>query len=150
MAEKLARVQKVVLPLLRGHDDLLDPISVRQGIAPAKVGSWVENIDYRDFPLVNIRRIGGPRHETRPKQLALPVIEMTCYHTEGLVECEELYEACLDVLYDAVKFQTQTPSGYLHSIKETMGATQFSSPFMDSWRVQGLIALGLRPPRKKE
>ncbi|AJD82441.1 tail terminator [Mycobacterium phage Sheen] len=148
MAEqKLHRIQKVVLPLLRGHDDLIDNVSVLPGIAPAKVGSWVENINLRDFPLVNIRRIGGTRHGRQPKKLAVPVIEMTVYHTKGLVECEEMYEACLDVLYDAVLEQTQTPYGYLHSIKETMGATQFSSPFMDSWRVQGLIALGLRPPR---
>ncbi|BBC53825.1 putative head-to-tail connector [Mycobacterium phage PP] len=148
MAEqKLHRIQKVVLPLLRGHDDLMDNKSVLPDIAPAKVGSWTENINLRDFPMVNIRRIGGIRHATRPKKLSKPVIEMTVYHTAGLVECEELYEDCLDVLFDAVLHQTQTPYGYLHSIKETMGATQFSSPFMDSWRVQGLIALGLRPPR---
>ncbi|AGK87500.1 tail terminator [Mycobacterium phage HINdeR] len=146
MAE-LSRIQKVVLPLLRGHDDLMDNVSVLPGIAPAKVGSWVENINLRDFPLVNIRRIGGVRHATRPRRLSKPVIEMTVYHTEDLASCEEMYEECLDVLYDAVLLQTQTPYGYLHSIKETMGATQFSSPFMDSWRVQGLIALGLRPPR---
>lgn len=147
MSNALPRIQQVVLPILRGHDDLLDNVSVVPGIAPAKVGSWVENINLRDFPMVNVRRIGGARHETRPKQLGFPVIEMTVYHTEGLVACERMYEVCLEQLYDAVKHQTQTPAGYLHSIKETMGATQFSSPFMDSWRVQGLIALGLRPAR---
>ena len=148
MAEqKLHRVQKVVLPLLRGHTDMVDNVSVVPGIAPATVGSWAPNINLRNFPLVNIRRIGGTRNRNQPKRLAVPVIEMTVYHTKGLVECEEMYEACLDTLYDAHRNQTQTPYGYLHSIKETMGATQFSSPFMDSWRVQGLIALGLRPPR---
>ncbi|ASZ75454.1 tail terminator [Mycobacterium phage Kimona] len=143
----LPRIQQVVLPLLRGHENMLDPVSVVPGIAPAKVGTWIENINLRDFPMVNIRRIGGTRHDRRPKQLGFPVIEMTVYHTAGLIECEQMYEECLEVLYDAVRYQTPTPAGYLHSIKETMGATQFSSPFMDSWRVQGLIALGLRPPR---
>ncbi|AEJ92015.1 tail terminator [Mycobacterium phage Pistachio] len=138
MAE-MPRIQAVVIPLLR---DALVPEKA------AKVGSWVENIDFREFPLINVRRIGGTRHETRPTQLSKPVIELTAYHQAGLIECEELYEDALEVLYNAVKNQTQTEAGYLHSIKETMGATQFSSPFMDSWRVQGLIALGLRPPRK--
>ncbi|AWN06036.1 tail terminator [Mycobacterium phage Relief] len=137
---RFPRIQSVVIPLLR---DALVPDKAK------KVGSWIENIDYREFPLVNVRRIGGGRHPNRPTQFATPVIELTVYHTKGLIECEQLYEDCLDVLYDAVKTQKQTPKGYLHSIRETMGATQFSSPFMDSWRVQGLIALGLRPPRNK-
>ncbi|AVJ50768.1 tail terminator [Mycobacterium phage OlanP] len=132
---KMPRVQAVVLPILRA------------ALPDVKVGSWIEDIDYRTFPMVNVRRVGGPRHETRPDKLALPVIEMTAYGREGLVETEKLYEDALEALYDAVKYQTQTPAGYLHSIKETMGATQFSSLFQDSWRVQGLIQLGVRPPR---
>ena len=65
----------------------------------------------------------------------------------GLPETEQLYEDALEALYEAVRKQTQTDAGYLHSIKETLGATQFSSLFQDSWRVQGLIQLGIRPPR---
>ena len=132
----MPRVQSVVIPILRA--------ALPEHV---KVGSWVEDIDYRMFPLVNIRRIGGSRHDRRPTQLGMPVIEMTCFGTEGLIETEKLYESALEVLYEAVRLQTQTPAGYLHSIKETMGATQFSSLFMDSWRVQGLIRLGVRPPQ---
>lgn len=137
MAE-MPRIQSVVIPILR---DALVPGKAKT------VGSWIPNINHRDFPLVNVRRLGGFRHAGHPTKLSLPVIEMTVYHQDGLVACEKLYEDALEVLYDAVKKQTQTEAGYLHSIKETMGATQFSSEYMDSWRVQGLIALGLRPPR---
>ena len=61
------------------------------------------------------------------------------------MECEHLYNVALEALYDAVLTQKQTDTGYLHSINENMGMTQFSSLFMDSWRVQGLLKLGLRP-----
>jgi hypothetical protein len=118
---------------------------LREAFPDVKVSSWVEDIDYRQFPMLQIRRIGGTRNDRRPTQLALPVIELTAYATTGLVETEQLYEDALEVLYGAVQSQKQTPDGYLHSLKETMGATQFSSLFMDSWRVQGLIALGVRP-----
>jgi hypothetical protein len=97
-----------------------------------------------------VRRIGGPRNQKRPLQLGYPVIELTTY-TEApdgdLPTTEQLYEDTLEVLYEAVRKQTQTEAGYLHSISETLGATQFSSLFQDSWRVQGLIKLGIRPPR---
>jgi hypothetical protein len=132
---RMPRVQAVVLPILR------------DALPGVKVGSWVEDIDYRLFPMLNIRRVGGIRHDTRPTELSLPVIEMTAYGTEGLPETELLYEDALETLFAAVSNQTQTPAGYLHSIKETMGATQFSSLFQDSWRIQGLIQLGVRPPR---
>lgn len=133
---KLPRAQAVVIPLLRE--------ALPGGV---KVGSWVEDIDYRDFPMINLRRIGGIRHDRRPTQLAYPVLEMTAFGTDGLIETEQLYEDALEALYEAVRLQKQTPSGYLHSMFETMGATQFSSLFMDSWRVQGLIAFGVRPPQ---
>lgn len=144
---KMPRVQRIVLPILRGHDDPLDQISALPELQGAKVGSWVEDIDFRVYPMLNVRRIGGPRNKKRPNRLAYPVIELTAYGNVGLVETEELYDAALDVLYQAQKRQTQTPWGYLHSINENMGMTQFSSRFMDSWRVQGLIKLGIRTPR---
>lgn len=134
----MPRVQAVLLPLLRNA--LPDTV---------KVGTWVEDIDYRHFPMINIRRIGGARHEWRNNELALPVVEMTAYGIEGLPETEQLYEDALEALYEAVRLQTQTEAGYLHSIKETMGATQFSSLFQDSWRIQGLIQFGVRPPNNK-
>lgn len=134
---RMPRVQAVVLPLLRGAAAL-------EGVT---ITSWGADIDYREFPILNIRRVGGVRHGEFPDLLDKTVIEMTAYTTEGLPETELLYMDALEALYDAVRYQTQTDAGYLHSIKETMGMTQFSSLFMDSWRVQGLIALGVRPPR---
>ena len=131
----MPRVQAVVLPLLR------------DALPGVKIGSWVEDIDYRTFPMLNVRRIGGRRYGEGPLELALPVIELTAYGNEGLVETEQLYEDALEALYEAVRLQKLTDAGYLHSITETMGATQFSSLFMDSWRVQGLIQLGVRPPK---
>ncbi|AGK85981.1 hypothetical protein Chy4_0019 [Mycobacterium phage Chy4] len=109
--------------------------------------TWVPDIDFREFPMINIRRIGGIRNANAPTLHSLPVVEMSAYSTDGLIECEELYETALEVLYDAVKNGTQTPAGYLSSIFETMGATQFSSLYQDSWRIQGLIRLGVRTPR---
>jgi hypothetical protein len=129
----MPRVQSVLLPLLR------------EALPGIKVSSWVEDIDFREFPMLQVRRIGGPRHDRRPTQLAKPVIELTCYGTVGLIETEELYEDALEALYEAVRLQMKTDAGYLHSIKEAMGATQLPSPFMDSWRVQGLIQFGVRP-----
>lgn len=133
----MPRIQQVVLPILRA-----DP-----RLAGVEMTSWVPDIDYRDFPMINIRRIGGIRNPKAPTVHSLPVIEMSAYSNEGLVECEELYETALEVLYDAVKNQTQTAAGYLQSMYETMGATQFSSLYQDSWRIQGLIRFGIRPPR---
>ncbi|ASR77127.1 tail terminator [Mycobacterium phage MyraDee] len=134
---KMPRATAIVLPLLR--------VGLTDQEHPVKVGSWVENIDFRHFPMINVRRLGGGRDPRRPTVLGRPVIEMTAYGDEGLPETEQLYEDALDVLYEAVRRQTQTDAGYLHSMKETMGMTEFSSPFQDSWRVQGLIQLGVRP-----
>ena len=125
--------------------DVVIPL-IQAALPGVKVGSWVEDIDFRSLPMVNIRRVGGARHNKRFDQLAFPVVEITAYGNEGPVETEELYESVLETLYLAVRNQTQTDAGYLHSIKETFGTTQFSSLFMDSWRFQGLIQLGLRPP----
>ncbi|QFG04597.1 tail terminator [Mycobacterium phage Keziacharles14] len=136
MSQQMPRIQKIVLPLLR--EGLGDEV---------KVGSWVEDIDYRDFPMINIRRIGGIRNPAAPTLHSLPVIEMTCYSKESLIACENLYEEALDVLYEAVRTQKATPAGRLQSLYETMGATQFSSLYQDSWRIQGLIRLGIRKPR---
>lgn len=132
---EIKRVQSIVIPILR------------DAFHGVKVGSWVEDIDFRTFPMLNVRRVGGARHRRKPKQLGKPVIELTAYGIEGLPETEQLYEDALEALYTAQHTQTQTPNGYIHSILETMGATQFSSPFQDSWRIQGLIQLGIRPPK---
>lgn len=131
----MPRVQRVVVPLLEA------------AFPDVRIVTWVPDIDHRVFPMLNVRRMGGSRHVSRPTQLARPVIELTAYGTEDLPTTENLYEDALEALYDAVAQQTQTPQGHLSSIRETMGATQFSSPYQDSWRIQGLIQLGVRPPR---
>lgn len=139
---KLPRVFSIVKPIL-----LAANLSGDYGSVDDRVFSWNPNVDYRVFPWIQIRRLGGFRHKRHPDLLGTPVIELTCRTTVGMPENEQMYEDTLEVLYDAVRRQTQTDFGYLSSIKETLGATQFSSEFMDSWRVQGLIQLGVRPPR---
>lgn len=133
---RLPRVQEIVIPILR------------DAFPSVKVGSWIEDIDYRRFPILNVRRLGGSRHPRRPAQLGLPVIELTAFGDVGLPETEQLYEDALEVLYAAQNRQIQTAQGYIHSVSERMGATQISSLFMDSWRVQGLIQVGIRPPKE--
>lgn len=133
----MPRTQQVVVPILRGDHRL-------SGVA---VTTWVPDIDYREFPMLNVRRIGGIRNPNMPMLHSSPVIELSAYTNTNLIDCEELYETALDVLYDAIRNQTQTSAGYLQSLYETMGATQFSSLFQDSWRVQGLIRLAVRTPR---
>src|SRR5699024_2322294 len=62
----------------------------------------------------------------------------------------DLFHQALDALYEAARNHTVVDAGYLTYVKETMGMTQFSSLFVDSWRVQGLIRLGVRPNSLKE
>jgi hypothetical protein len=131
----MPRSAEVILPILR---------SALPGVT---VTTWGADIDYRMFPFINIRRVGGTRNPRQPNKLNKPVIEMSVYSSTDLPHCEQLYEDALEALYSAVAQQTQTSAGYLHSIRETMGMTQFSSLYQDSWRVQGLIQLGVRPPQ---
>lgn len=145
---KLPRVAKIVLPILRGAGLTMEDLD--GGLHAVTVETWVSDVDYRTYPLLEVRRLGGFRNSKRPNLLGLPVIELTAYTNTplgGLPETEQLYEDALEVLYDAVKNQTRTDFGYLSSIRETLGTTQFSSLYQDSWRVQGLIQLGIRPPR---
>ena len=113
----------------------------------ALVDTWTPNVDYRTFPLFNLRRLGGPRHPKRPKLLSFPVIELTLIGTGDIDSTYDLYDDAVLTLYDAVLKQTQTAHGYLHSMEETMGGTEFDSPYTDTFRVQGLIKFGLRPLR---
>ena len=134
----MPRIQEIVIPILREWP----------GLDGVYIGSWGNDIDYREFPYINVRRfsqVGAGRHRGFPLKLDEAVIEMTAYSDEGLIECEHLYNIALEALYQAVLYQKQTGTGYLHSIRETMGMSQLSSLYMDSWRVQGLIKLGLRP-----
>lgn len=131
----MPRPQDVVLPILR----------TAVGDRFAKIGSWTEDVDHRQFPLLNIRRSGGPRYRRGPRQLSLPVLELSVYGTDSLAATERLYDDALEALYAAVRNQTTTEAGYLHSITETVGATQVASPFQRSWLVRGAVRLGIRP-----
>lgn len=130
----LPRVQEIILPVLR------------QELPGIKCGSWIETVDLRSMPLINVRRIGGL--DVDLNLLGKPTIELTAYSGGGLVETENLYLSARQVLYDMVQQQTLTDKGYLHSFFETMGPMQFDSPYEDTWRIQGLIQLGVRPPRQ--
>ena len=137
MAASINRIQAVVVPILRG-----DP-----RLAGVTITTWVPDIDYREFPMINVRRFGGVRNPKAPRLHSNPIIELSVYSNAELIEAEEIYETALDVLYDAEHDQVWSPAGYLQNVRETMGATQFSSLYQDSWRTQGLIRLAVRTPR---
>ncbi|ALH46782.1 tail terminator [Mycobacterium phage Pari] len=147
MAGKLPIVGEVVLPILRGHEDLSNPISSVPSLVGVHVGTWVEDIDSRTFPLITVRRVGGTRSPEHPTLFTQPVVEMTAYSAADLPTTEQMYEDALEVLYRAARLQTKTPAGYLHSVTETLGASHGPSPFDRTWRVFGLIRLGIRPPK---
>jgi hypothetical protein len=129
----MPRVQEVVIPYLR------------ENLPGVTVGSWVPDVDYREYPYVNVRRLGGTAF--KPEVLDKPVIELTAYTRTGLEETEDLYLDARALIFRMVDRQIVTEAGYLHSFFETFGPYQFDSPFDDTWRIQGLIQLGLRPPR---
>jgi len=143
VGRKMPRVQSVVIPLLR--DALPGGVDV---------GSWFSDVSRRQMPFLNVRRLGGLPEQSRPDLLDFAVIELTAYadarddNYQGLTGCEDLYLDAKYVLFKAVRNQIVVNDiGYLHSYFETLGPTQLDSPFEDSWRVQGLIQLGLRPVR---
>lgn len=130
----MPRVQAVVIPVLREE---LGP--------DVKVGSWVEGVDLRELPIINVRRLGGTAIDV--ERLDRATIELTAYHNGGLVACENLLLDARQVIWEMVENQVVTPTGYLHSFRETMGPTQFDSPYDGTWRIQCLIQVGIRPPR---
>lgn len=132
--EEMPRVQDVVIPLLR------------DAFPDAQVVSWVPEKADRVFPILNVRRLGGLPVD--PEMLDLAVIELTCYGEQrlGLPATERQLLRAQRTLWNSVKFQTVIPdAGYLHSYRQTMGPTQFDSPYDETFRVQSLIQLGLRP-----
>ncbi|WP_367137897.1 hypothetical protein [Saccharothrix sp. HUAS TT1] len=133
VARKMPRIQEVLIPILR------------TALPGVTVTSWVPDVDDRVYPILNVRRLGGIARD--PNRLDLPVIELTAYAQGGLIVCENLFLDARQAIWDAVDRQTLTPAGYLHSANETMGPTQFDSGYDDTWRIQGLIEIGLRPPR---
>lgn len=129
----MPRVQEVLLPVLREH------------MPNVTFTTWIPDVEQRTFPLINIRRLGGLAKDVR--RLDRAVIELTAYSRKGLVETDNLYLDARTVIWDMFQNQTVTPYGHICSFYETFGPTQFDSPFDDTWRIQGLIQLGLRPPR---
>jgi len=133
-APAMPRAEAIILPLLR---------VVLPGVT---VGTWVEDVDHRKLPMLHVRRIGGVRNERRPLLLGMQAIEIGCYRSDDLASTEKMYDTALEALYAAVSNQTVTPYGWLSSIREPIGPVQLASPYQDSWRVQGAVQLGVRPP----
>lgn len=131
--EEMPRIQAVVMPILR------------DAFPEAQVVSWVPAISDREYPIINVRRLGG--YPVDPELLDRATIELTVYglQSEGLPASENLLKRAQIALWQAVRLQQVTPYGYLHSYRQTMGMTQFDSPYDDTFRVQSLIQLGLRP-----
>jgi hypothetical protein len=135
MDRRINRVQEIALPILRA------------AMPDMTFTSWGADVDYRVFPYVNIRRLGGLPDPGRPNLLDKPVLEVTGYSAVNLIDCENIIYDVRHALWEAVDRQTVTDAGYFHSYFETLGPTQFDSPFEDTWRVQFLVQLGVRPPR---
>jgi hypothetical protein len=134
VTRKIPRVQEVVLPILKA------------GLPGVLVTSWGPDILDRQFPWVNVRRLGGLPRDV--DLLDRPVIEVTAYTDTNLIDCEDLLLDVRQVLWNAWKSQVVVPDkGSISSYFETLGPTQFDSPYDDTWRVQCLVQLGLRPPR---
>lgn len=134
VTRRIPRIQEVVLPILKAE------------LPGVQVVSWVPDVADRVFPIVNVRRLGGLEVDVDMYDRA--VIELTAYTDTNLADCENL---CLDarqILWNAWKSQTVvTDKGSIGSFFTTLGPTQFDSPYDDTYRVQTLIQLGLRPVR---
>lgn len=118
---------------------------LREDYPDAQVVGWVPDLKKRRYPIINVRRIGG--YPVDPTLLDRATIELTVYtlQSEGLDVAENLLKRAQITLWNAVRLQRLTDHGYLHSYRQTMGMTQFDSPYDDTFRVQSLIQLGLRP-----
>src|SRR5690606_23176260 len=110
-----------------------------------RVTSRVPNVEKRRLPLLNVRRRGGPPVDVELRDR--PAVEITAVTEHDLATTEQLLQDARLVLWRMWKNQTVTPAGYIHSYFETMGPTQFDSGMADTWRVQMLVQLGLRPIR---
>lgn len=134
VVRRIPRVQEIVLPILKAE------------LPGVQVVSWVPDVDDREYPIVNVRRLGGL--EVDVDMLDRAVVEVTAFTDTNLMDCENL---CLDarqILWNAWKKQTVVEDkGSISSFFTTLGPTQFDSPYDDTFRVQMLVQLGLRPTR---
>lgn len=129
----MPRVHEIIMPKLRTE------------LPGVQIVSWLPDLTDRVYPILKVRRLSGIAVD--PKRLDRAVVELTVFHNQGIVEAEDLYLDARQVIWEMWDNQTVTPAGHIHSFFETMGPTQMDSPFDDVWRVQGLIQLGIRPPR---
>lgn len=134
VTRRIPRVQEIALPILKAE------------LPGVRVTSWGTDVDDRVFPWVNIRRLGGLPVDVDMFDRA--VVEVTAYTDTNLIDCENLLLDARQVLWNAWKAQTVVPAkGSIGSYFETLGPTQFDSPYDDTWRVQYLVQLGIRPIR---
>ena len=127
------RANEIVLPLLR------------QALPNVLVVSQVPDVDHRRYPILLVRPGGGSDSEI-PELLDFSGIEMSAHSVTDLADAETLYHSARKVLRDAARQQTVIAGkGWIHTAKQTMGPTQLAPIFEDTWRVLGLIRLGLRP-----
>lgn len=133
VTRRMPRVEAVLLPILR------------DAFPGVQVVSVIPDVDQRSYPLVSIRRIGGLA--VAMDGLDRATVEVLVFTTDGYAETQELYMDVRQAIWDAVDQQMVTDAGYLHSFTESVGPMATSSTFDDTWLVQGLIQLGVRPPR---
>ena len=130
----MIRPAEVVLPILR---------TALPGIS---VVTYFNDADHRRLPLVQVRPLGGVGHDRHPELLDVRVIELSAHTATDLAATEELWDSAWRALHKAWLRQTVVADkGWICSIEKNMGATQSAPIFEDSWRVLGLIQLGLRP-----
>lgn len=117
---------------------------LRAALPGVSVVTTIPDVDYRDFPLVHLRRAGGTRNPKLPHRASRPVLEITAVSADGPIEAEELFEDALDALYAAVRQQIVVPdAGHLQSLREAQGPTQTASRYPDTWAVEGSVQLSL-------
>jgi hypothetical protein len=138
---KMPRVQEVIMPTLQESLEAKYP-----GI---NVTSWYKDVTRRSFPFINVRRVSGNNDAKDPDVLDHAVIEMTAYTNVSYPATEDLYMDARYIIYQMWKQQVVIEGvGYIHSFFETLSPLQFDSPFDGTWRVQGMIQLGMRPVRQ--
>lgn len=155
VGRKVPKIEAVVRPILvAGLPDHVTVLTWTPDVDVRTGAPSVPELDRKGYPIVKIRRLGGLSNQRRPDLLDRAVIELTAFstatdtHYAGYGGTEDLLLDAEHLLFQAVHNQTVVEGiGYLHSWFQTMGPTQFDSPFDDTWRWQSLIQLGLRPPR---
>lgn len=151
----MPKIEAVVRPILvAGLPEHVTVVTWTPDVDHRTGAPSIPGPDLRRYPIVKIRRMGGSANQKRPDLLDRAVIELTAYstatdsHYVGYGGTEDLLLDAQYLIHQAIRFQTVVEDiGYLHSYFQTMGPTQFDSPFDDTWRWQSLIQLGLRPVR---